>query len=571
MRSERAGGAAAARGAAQGAAARASRVGATGRSAGARLQGFGGRALGLGLLIAWQNVTFFSGLVHFSTRNSISHLNSTYALYCLGMGAALIVLSLPVWERRRPTGPAASAGPAPGEGGGWPAAWRRAFGLSSLVLTLCTALLAMVEARLFTQPWCSIVSTAAGAAAGALSLAWAQALLRERSRPQWAVCLAFVIGGALYLGILCLPRLVGVCLTALLPPASAAVLAWCDSGSEREGAGQAQAGAAAPAKAATAAHGAAARPGAPEPEDPVGPRPGEDGHWWAFNAWGRPGETGELGRRRARFLRAVASMLLLGMAESLERALFTTFSPLAESTADHWVLFLSETVGALAFALIVAGCMRGGREYRLNRAVTAVISFLFLLAPIVADVWLWGDVATLTCHFLFQMLVWVVLARMAIEWRLPARLCFAPGMGAASLGCLAGTFAGSVVRSFWVPTYQATSLIALLCATLAMASLLFLLDEQTLVVLTNADTERPSAPRRFGVRVDAVAAAHGLTARETQVLMLVAKGRTTQRIQEELGISAGTVNTHLDHLYKKLDVHDRQQLLDLLEEAGRRE
>ena len=48
-------------------------------------------------------------------------------------------------------------------------------------------------------------------------------------------------------------------------------------------------------------------------------------------------------------------------------------------------------------------------------------------------------------------------------------------------------------------------------------------------------------------------------------MILVAKGRSTPRICEELDISQGTVNTHLTHIYKKLDVHDKQQLLDVLE------
>ena len=46
--------------------------------------------------------------------------------------------------------------------------------------------------------------------------------------------------------------------------------------------------------------------------------------------------------------------------------------------------------------------------------------------------------------------------------------------------------------------------------------------------------------------------------------MLVAKGRSTPRIREELGLTAGTVNAHLSHLYRKLDVHDRQELIDLV-------
>ena len=67
------------------------------------------------------------------------------------------------------------------------------------------------------------------------------------------------------------------------------------------------------------------------------------------------------------------------------------------------------------------------------------------------------------------------------------------------------------------------------------------------------------------LRIRQVARDRGLTPKETEVFTLAAKGRTTQRICDELGISVGTANTHLAHVYKKLGVHDRQQMLDLLE------
>ncbi len=56
-----------------------------------------------------------------------------------------------------------------------------------------------------------------------------------------------------------------------------------------------------------------------------------------------------------------------------------------------------------------------------------------------------------------------------------------------------------------------------------------------------------------------------LTAREAQVLPLVLRGRTIARIQDELHISQGTVSTHIRHIYQKAQVHNRQDLLDLLE------
>ncbi len=48
-----------------------------------------------------------------------------------------------------------------------------------------------------------------------------------------------------------------------------------------------------------------------------------------------------------------------------------------------------------------------------------------------------------------------------------------------------------------------------------------------------------------------------LTARETEVLRLLAEGRTAARIGDELQLSEATVKTHLNNLYEKLGVSDR--------------
>lgn len=60
-----------------------------------------------------------------------------------------------------------------------------------------------------------------------------------------------------------------------------------------------------------------------------------------------------------------------------------------------------------------------------------------------------------------------------------------------------------------------------------------------------------------------LAAQHGLTERETEVLRYLARGRTNTYIAEELSISPTTVRGHIRHIYTKLDVHKRQELIDL--------
>lgn len=58
-----------------------------------------------------------------------------------------------------------------------------------------------------------------------------------------------------------------------------------------------------------------------------------------------------------------------------------------------------------------------------------------------------------------------------------------------------------------------------------------------------------------------------LSPRETEVLELLAKGRTLRVVQEELVISLGTAQTHVRHIYEKCGVHNRQELIDLVEQA----
>lgn len=49
----------------------------------------------------------------------------------------------------------------------------------------------------------------------------------------------------------------------------------------------------------------------------------------------------------------------------------------------------------------------------------------------------------------------------------------------------------------------------------------------------------------------------GLTAREVEILVLLAGGRTKQQIAQQLSISAKTVNTHAEHIYRKIGVTSR--------------
>ena len=82
-----------------------------------------------------------------------------------------------------------------------------------------------------------------------------------------------------------------------------------------------------------------------------------------------------------------------------------------------------------------------------------------------------------------------------------------------------------------------------------------------------AESPEKARAGRFKRKCELVANRYLLSKKETEVLFLLAKGRNAAYIQEQLYISEGTARTHMRHIYKKLDIHTQQELMDLVEEA----
>lgn len=68
-------------------------------------------------------------------------------------------------------------------------------------------------------------------------------------------------------------------------------------------------------------------------------------------------------------------------------------------------------------------------------------------------------------------------------------------------------------------------------------------------------------------RCHAVGEKYELSERQQEVLALMAQGRNAKYIENALTISLSTVQTHIRNIYRKLGVHSRQELLDLIEET----
>lgn len=91
-----------------------------------------------------------------------------------------------------------------------------------------------------------------------------------------------------------------------------------------------------------------------------------------------------------------------------------------------------------------------------------------------------------------------------------------------------------------------------------------------------AGKEQPSSHEEIPSRQDALEPRtkmlqthYLLTDREAEVVLHLAQGRSKTAIGEKLFISENTVRTYVKNIYQKLDIHSKQELLDLIDEQSK--
>ena len=110
-----------------------------------------------------------------------------------------------------------------------------------------------------------------------------------------------------------------------------------------------------------------------------------------------------------------------------------------------------------------------------------------------------------------------------------------------------------------------TSFALVLASTLALARLVGTQQEDSFksrAAQTNAEREE----QLFAT----IASEYGLSPREREVFEVLAQGYTSAFAADETGITHGTVKAHVAHIYRKLDVHNRDELLKLVEDQEAR-
>ena len=164
-------------------------------------------------------------------------------------------------------------------------------------------------------------------------------------------------------------------------------------------------------------------------------------------------------------------------------------------------------------------------------------------------------------HAALEAMMRIRAIGLAQRYRPPqSAFVLACGFAAINAGATAGETLFGAARPFLPPGDQ-TVIVAIFAVLVLVGALI---PETAGGSSVRRDRERPAAVLSDSERkARALAAAHALSAREREVLVLMLDGRSGPVIRETLGLSKSTVDTHVRHIYQKTGVTSRQELIDL--------
>ena len=189
----------------------------------------------------------------------------------------------------------------------------------------------------------------------------------------------------------------------------------------------------------------------------------------------------------------------------------------------------------------------------------------FLFAPVLVNVDITGDAIVLAGYLgLCAAFASLFCASAQLEGTSCA-LAFAQGFAVLYGGEALGIFLANGLDA--TNSLNTTPYAAMATAGLAMVcAYVFLFTERDFNALSRV-VDAVAVDNTEDVK-KAIAQAAALSARETEVLSLALRGRTNERIAQELFIAKSTADTHLRRIYSKCGVHSRQELLDLAEKTA---
>lgn len=280
------------------------------------------------------------------------------------------------------------------------------------------------------------------------------------------------------------------------------------------------------------------------------------------------------------FVRLMVSSLVLGACTSVMQGFFT--SP---DAASHDLMYAI----AMPIASLVSSAMLIGTlllSQRLDVAFTYQPVVPIIVLGCFASLFLErGSILACTLvlvsYQLFGLINWTLLANFSYYHDTPSIRIFGFGRASLSGGVLGGHLLLGALQGLGGFSFAQKT--ALLIAVIFAASIActFIFTPRTLAqtlrrqwlhlppreAILEEALDPAGTELTLDKKIEIIAREYEITGRMLEVFELMAHGRTGTRIEQELYMSKGTVKTHTRRIYQKLDVHSKQEMLDLIEEA----
>lgn len=491
-----------------------------------------GRYLGWAFLLAWVFCVFYSRPMdgYFSLAGgegtSAGPLGEL-AVNILPVATAVIVLAAIVFGEQRWGEPAENR------------AWRIA---APLLTSIATPLLFVHAPQLWSFAPFVLGSALVGLGSGVLWVMWGNVYARlPLNETEWCTPVSAVLAGALSFAITLLPPQAAFFAAALFPAISGILL--CSALSQIPDSN------------------------ADSIPKPVAPS--------ALRA-----ATGPLGRSGFGILIACFFVSIEGS--------FDLIAPSVPSPLKECGIFLAGVVFTLAIATFATALPRRVSltfAYRWMCPLAVVGYVALIVLPPESGAYIASVVAT-AARFAFCIITQMYFAAYASSGAVTSTQAFGLGWIFVHAGDLLGVIASTaILDALKAGSFPLASASAVLIALFITAVMFVLNDHREVLGWQIAKVGMPdngeeghaapieessveNAPTNeqgsMESRVMRLAEAYGLTKRETEVFALLAQGRSIPYVRDALYISRDTAATHAKHIYTKLDVHSRQELIDLV-------
>lgn len=156
---------------------------------------------------------------------------------------------------------------------------------------------------------------------------------------------------------------------------------------------------------------------------------------------------------------------------------------------------------------------------------------------------------------------------------LPPMKIFCRARISITIGILLGWVAGIIIQACNVENPLLFAATIAVVAVVATPTMIFTEKEifsarnvAEVQELAERAESRTSTEDWESLRIDKFADHYKLSARETEILAQMLRGRSAASIAERLFIAQGTVKTHTHNIYTKVNVHNKMELIDAFEE-----